>query len=146
MRVCLSFNFFEPCKKHLLLHPPLLNTRLKGLPLSLPGVRAWRGTLSVRDLRWLRGAKRHTSPARGHRNVFYCFVLGADTSSSPPLQPPPRPGSGLRPASSGCSRGLLGRPSPGLTDLSEPLIQSSSSANRYSRLRVSQGLPVFGSL
>lgn len=78
--VC-TFNliFFEPCKKHLLLHPPLLNTLLKGLLLSLPlesGV--WRGTVGLR-FTLAPGSQETHQLSSGSEECFSIVLFGAQT-------------------------------------------------------------------
>lgn len=81
------FFFFEPCKKHLLFYPLLLNTLLKGLPLSASGVRGLERycRMEIYGSSW----ELRDTPAqlRARGMFFYCFTLGTDTPT--PLTPSP---------------------------------------------------------
>lgn len=93
MCVCvlnLIFFFFESCKKHLLFHPPLLNTLLKGLLLSASGVRGLERPCRLEIYCSFREPQRHTGSAQGQKHVLLLFYFGdrhSDTLNAFPSTP-----------------------------------------------------------
>lgn len=113
-----NFIFFVPCKKHLLLHPALLNALLKGLTLSLPlelGLERHRGVEIYCGSREL-----SSGPEKG---FFYCFVLSTD--ASPPLMPSTR----LITTAWALAHVILLQDAPMATWLATPLTPHPSSLN-----------------